>query len=423
MRRRHGTRVLFVSHSSELRGAEKSLGVLLRGIRKEEIDPVIVLPGKGPLYNQISDLGFPVYDVPMWWWLPPRGDPHPAMLTAYRAVRDSVPVVRDIIRTHGIQAVHSNSLVVMEGALAASLERLPHVWHVREILDEDSGLSTPFGCAATLGIVEELSDKIVAVSKATARQFGSSKKVTVVYNGVPLCKGRSVKLPGREGSLKIAFVGSLIERKGVDLFVEACLALDSNVDTDFYLVGDDGNRALTQRLRERITRAEKANRFHFTGFRADIHSILEMMDIYVLSSRNDPFPRTVIEAMAAGCAIVVTKSGGAVEAVQACGVGEIVEPTADSIGRGIIRFIENPAYRKTCGESGSRKVEELFSSTRYVSSMTQLLNNVAENGRAPRIIDHLVEEFMKGSGLTVSALPRGRLRRFNWLFSRSWFPL
>jgi len=419
MKRRYGTSVLFVSHSSELRGAEKSLRLLLRGIRKEEIDPVIVLPGKGPLYNQLLDLGFPVYDVPMWWWLPPLGDPHPTMLTAYRAMRDSVPVVRDIIRRHGIQAVHSNSLVVMEGALAASLERLPHVWHAREILDEASGLSTPLGCAATLGIVEELSDKIVAVSRATAKQFENSTKVTVVYNGVTMSDDRSAQLPGHDGSLKIAFVGSLIERKGADLFVEACLALSWSADADFYMVGDEGNRALTQRLKDRISRAGKASRFHFMGFRADIHSILEMMDIYVLSSRNDPFPRTVIEAMAAGCAVVVTKSGGAVEAIEACGVGEIVEPTADSIARGIKRFIDNPTYRKTCGESGRRKVEELFSSTRYVSSMTQLLNNVAENGRAPRIIDHLVEEFMEGCGRTVSALPRRRLRRFNWLFGRS----
>ncbi|MBI5248906.1 MAG: glycosyltransferase family 4 protein [Desulfomonile tiedjei] len=418
MKRRSGTRVLFVSHSSELRGAEKSLGLLLRGIRTEEIDPVVILPGRGGLYDQLSALGFPVYDVPMWWWLPPLGDTYPTMLTAYRAMRESVPAVRNIIRTHGIQAVHSNSLVVMEGALAASLETLPHVWHVREILDEASGLSTPLGLATTLGIVEELSDKVVAVSKTTARQFGNSTKVEVVYNGVTISKDRSAQLPGRDGSLKVAFVGSLIERKGADLFVEACLAF-SNLDMDFYLVGDEGDRALTQGLKDRISRAGKASRFHFLGFRADISSILEAMDIYVLSSRNDPFPRTVIEAMAAGCAVVVTKSGGAIEAVEACGSGEVVEPSADSIAEGIKRFIDQPAYRRACGESGRKKVNELFSSTIYVSRMTELLNNVAANGRAPRMIDHLIEEFLSGNEPSVQPLPRGLLRRFNWLFGRS----
>jgi len=412
------TRVLFVSHSSELRGAERSLELLLRGVEAETIEPVVVLPGRGGLYDHLSALGFPLYDVPMWWWLPPLGESHETMLTAYRAIVENIAVVRNIIRTHGIQVVHSNSVVVMEGALAAALERLPHVWHIREILDETSGLSLPLGRVATLGIVEELSDKVVAVSHEAARQFWNSTKVEVVYNGVTISNGRSAQLPGRVGSLKVAFGGSLIERKGVDLFVEACLSL-RNADVDFYLVGDEENHALTQGLRNRIGEAGKASRFHFLGFRADMSSILEAMDIYVLASRNDPFPRTVIEAMAAGCAVVVTKSGGAMEAVRSCGAGEVVEISAESIAGGIRRLIEDPRYRKACGQSGKRNVYELFSSTSYVTKMTKLLSDVALSGRAPRPIDYLIEELLSRHETTQPSFARRPQRRFSWIFGRS----
>ena len=369
---------LFVSHSSELRGAENSLELFVRRVDRLKIQPVIAMPGKGPLFDLVSRLAVPVYDVPMQWWVPPRDDPPTRLACQYSSLVERLNFLREIITRHDCRIVHSNSLVVADGALAAFLEKRPHVWHVRENLNGASGLDPLLGKGMTLAAVKGLSEKVVAVSEATASQFRGRQKLRVIYNGVELKKGTPIALPGKAGALKIAFVGNLVERKGPDLFVDACRRL-TDVNAEFYLVGELSDKRVTDRVMGLLEGDPRRDRFHFLGLRRDVPQILSACDIYVLSSRNDPFPRTVLESMASGCAVVTTSSGGAAEAVRSCSAGEVVPATVEGILDGLRRLIREPNYMRQCRESARRNVFERYSAERYVQNLAGLLQEVAGN--------------------------------------------
>jgi len=410
--------VLFVSHSSEMHGAEKSLELFLRRVDKTILQPVVAMPGKGPLFGMISRLGLPVYDVPMHWWVPPSNYPPWRLAAEYRTLPRRVNALCDIARRHRCQAVHTNSLVVVDGALAASLEGLPHVWHVREDPCAESGLEPVLGWAVTLNLTEILSERVVAVSHATRRWFNSSSRVEVIYNGVELEEVPPAILPGKPDSLKVAFVGNFTERKGPDLFVKACLRLEG-VEADFYLVGEHSDKGVTSKVNGLLEGSPNRDRFHLLGFRPDAPAVLSACDIYVLSSRDDPFPRTVLEAMAAGCAVVVTDCGGAPEAVRACSAGEVVEIGAEAIVGGLNRLIRNPDYMCQCRESARSLVREKFSAASYVARLCGLLQETAAMPRSESSLDKLLRDLMAtGKRTLVEELTLYLKSVLRWNFGR-----
>jgi len=371
--------ILFFSHSSEIRGAEKSLELLVRNLDRSRFNPIVVMAGRGPLYNIMESQSVKVYGLTYYWWIPGTDRGLDYYILHYQTLPGVVHNLRKIIKEHKISLVHTNSIVVCGGALAACLEKIPHVWHIREMMrTQGSGLSTPYGLDNTLSLVGALSNRVVAVSRAVKKDLIpaiSENKIEVVYNGVEYKKSLTRIKEGLP--VKIVYVGNIIERKGPDLFVEAGMnLLKDNCNVEFYIIGECSDKALTDKIKEKIKKGGYTNKFNFLGFRKDVLDLLCEMDIYVLSSRNDPFPRTVIEGMAAGCAIIVSDCGGATEAVRLSGAGEVVAIDAVELFNAMKRIVENPILRKRYSDAGIKAAEELFSSEAYVKSMENLFGEI-----------------------------------------------
>lgn len=392
-------KVLFFSHSSEIRGAEKSLELLIRYLDRSKFEPIVVMAGRGPLYDKIASQVAVVYDLTYYWWIPgvDRGlDYH---LLNYQSLPKVVNSLREIIRRHRISLVHTNSVVVCGAALAACLERLPHVWHIREMIRaEGSGLVTPLGVDNTFTSVGALSNRVIAVSKAVKKDIEPAvpdEKIEVIYNGVELTQLSNSIIKTTRTRVKIAFVGNLIKRKGPDLFVEAGLRLlKTNPNVEFYLIGDCSDRELTNQIKNVIQTEGFEDHFNFLGFREDVLDILKTMDIYVLSSLNDPFPRSVIEAMAMECAIIATDCGGATEAIQLAGAGEVVPIEEESICQAMKRLTENPALRKKYAAAGLDAAKKWFSAEAYARNMETIFLKVLQEPIASSAILPLLKTYL-----------------------------
>ena len=80
------------------------------------------------------------------------------------------------------------------------------------------------------------------------------------------------------------------------------------------------------------------DRFRFLGFRSDVSDILKELDVFVLASTSEGMPLSILEAMAAGRAIVATRCGGIPEVVDHGHTGLLVPPCdygalAEAVGR------------------------------------------------------------------------------------------
>lgn len=124
---------------------------------------------------------------------------------------------------------------------------------------------------------------------------------------------------------------------------------------------------------ERIQREIRARRMEgfvrLLGLRTDVARLLHAADLFLLTSISEGIPVTIIEAMAAGLAVVATDVGGVGEIVQAGRTGLLAPPQNDSeLADAIVRLARDPALRRQMGEEGRRRAQEIFSEERMHSS-------------------------------------------------------
>lgn len=103
------------------------------------------------------------------------------------------------------------------------------------------------------------------------------------------------------------------------------------------------------------------------------------MDVLVVASLGESFGRTTIEAMAAGKPVVATRVGAAPEIVVDGETGFLV-PLHDSetMADRIARILSNPEMAKRMGDTGRKRVEEIFEPRRYVSDIEAVFSSLAQ---------------------------------------------
>jgi UDP-glucose:(heptosyl)LPS alpha-1,3-glucosyltransferase len=114
-------------------------------------------------------------------------------------------------------------------------------------------------------------------------------------------------------------VGSGFARKGLDATIDA-FALAANPAYWLVVVGEDRARAAYQR------KAKALGKIIFLGGREDVRSFYAAADCFILPSRYDPFPNTVLEALAMGLPAIVSTRCGAAEIIQPGVDGWVCEP-------------------------------------------------------------------------------------------------
>lgn len=156
----------------------------------------------------------------------------------------------------------------------------------------------------------------------------------------------------------LLFVGSLVERKGVQELVSAALAVDlPRLDWALHFVGSG---PLEKKLRETVQAAGKAAHFRFQGLRPehDVAELLGLADGFLLPSRQEAWGLVVNEAMACGVPVVVSPHAGATRDLVVDGVtGYIVEPSATSeLTAAISRLLSANSEPRQIGQAGAEAV-------------------------------------------------------------------
>ena len=172
-------RILYVHNSADLYGASRSLIRLLQGLDRSRFQATVILPEDGPLKPAIEDLDVRVLV-----------DPSLAIISRYSSwiivigYRFPISVRRlcRFMRKENIDVVHTNTGVILSPGLAAKMAGIPHIWHMRESFRA----TWPRLWEIYSVYIRMVSDKILAVSNATAAQFSDRRKVIVIHNGFSL---------------------------------------------------------------------------------------------------------------------------------------------------------------------------------------------------------------------------------------------
>jgi mannosyltransferase len=172
------------------------------------------------------------------------------------------------------------------------------------------------------------------------------------------------RLPGRYA---IGCFGRVRAQKGSDVFVDAmCALLPRYPDFTAVMVGAivPEQAAFANELKRRIEAAGLQSRIVITGELAieEVRRWYKRLTIYAFTSRNEGFGLTLIEAMAAGNALVAARAGAA-EFVVEDGVTGVLTPPGDvdALAAALEPLMRDPALAVTMGQRARARVEEKFS--------------------------------------------------------------
>jgi glycosyltransferase involved in cell wall biosynthesis len=192
-----------------------------------------------------------------------------------------------------------------------------------------------------------------------ARRFGLPlPPITVIPNGVeaepepdPAAVAPELAALAAAGPF-LLFLGRVSWKKGLDRLISAL----PHVPAVPLLVAGPDDEGLTPRLLTLARQAGVADRVRFAGSvdGADRAFLLHRAALAVLPSYGENFGNAVVEALAVGCPVVVTRQVGAAEVVERCGGGVVVDGAPESLGAALAELLVDPERRREQGEAGRR---------------------------------------------------------------------
>ncbi|HKN93131.1 MAG TPA: glycosyltransferase [Thermoleophilaceae bacterium] len=374
-------RVLYLSHTSRMSGGEHSLLALISGL-PDDVTPILACP-PGLLENTARARGVTTVRVP--------GTDGSLKLHPRHTTRTLIDLaraglaVRRIASAEKVDVVHANS--VRAGLAAVLAERLggpPAVVHVRDCPPEGRVANL------TLRMIGKGASLAVANSEHTRRRFETacdSASLKVAYSPVDLARfnPRGVNRARERARLGIGpstFVMTLVAQltpwKAQDDAVRMAARLkSSHPDVRLLLVGSakfvssatrHDNRLFVRQLEELIESLDMQGEVLLMGERSDVPEILAASDVLLLPSWEEPFGRSVVEAMAMGVPVLATSVGGPAEAMD--GAGVLLPPRDPDAWVGPLEeLLQDPERRTTMGRRGRERAVAQFGVDGHVRQM------------------------------------------------------
>jgi len=357
-----------------LAGAERLVVHLLEYIDRERFAPVCIClanPVGSHLEARVQQLGIPLYFLgigdKMRLKVLSRLD---ALFRQYRPA---------VVHTHLGALNYAYPLMIRYRTPA-------RVYTVHNLAEKDIGLRTSpmvralafryrIGGVVPVAIAEEVRVSIQKVYGYTNPPLIPNGIPTDEYAPDPDKRVQWRQAHGIEPhATLLTHVGRFAPPKNHALLVEAFAQVHSDAPLYLLLVGAG---ELEDAVREQVAGLGLESRVRFLGIRADVADILRASDVFVLSSRWEGNPMSVMEAMAAGLPVVSTAVGGVPELVQEGATGRLVpSEDAGALAQAMQALVDDPARRQAMGAAARQHAVARFDIRHTVRGYEQLYESL-----------------------------------------------
>ncbi len=377
-------RILYVTHTTSLGGAELSLLDVLGALDRTRYEPVAAVPGKGRFSRELAAIDVPCRYVPIYG-LRRSVNPYQLAVSTSQLLRGSRDL-RRLVYEEEPHIVHTNSAQAqLYAALALRSSGVPVVWHARDLI----------GLGKIRPLLTNAATRIIAISEAVrahiAQHVGTPESIVTIYNGINWERIRpqqaaehlrhSLGIP--ESAPLVGMVAQYADWKRHETFLRMAARLhEHDPRLHFVIAGAEhdlsGNRR-RRRLQEHVRQTGLENCVTITTFLEDIGTLLESLDVLVHPAENEPFGRIIAEAMGMGTAVV---------AVDACGPGEIITHEEDGflVQRAHARdlataagtLLDQPRYRERLATNATAKARNTFTTDRCARQIVDVYEDILQ---------------------------------------------
>jgi glycosyltransferase involved in cell wall biosynthesis len=234
-------------------------------------------------------------------------------------------------------------------------------------------------------------DRIIAISVAVKKWLVKDcglapEKVQVVYYGI---EPERWSLPSHDlrskwelnGQLLVGTIGRLEPVKGHDILIRAMPSVVQQFPQTTLLIAGHDPWDYGRVLESLVTQLGMEKHVRFLGFQDDIPSFLHAIDVFAFASRSEGFGQVVIEAMAAGKPVVVSRIAPLTEIVIDGETGFYAEPeNPESFAEKILWFLSYREEAQNMGKRGREVVRKQFSAETMASAVLAIYQEVFRRG-------------------------------------------
>ena len=361
-------KIMQVVHCMDIAGTEKVVYSIVRNLSKERFSfSVCCLDFIGKLGERLIEEGFEVISL--------NRKPGVDFTLIKKLIR--------ILKERRIDIVHAHQYTpYFYGATAAVLSgrrKVIFTEHGRHQPDRSRLKRVVYNQFLNLftsritGVSNFSKDSLVRYEKLPAR------KIKVIYNGISpqgfeISLDREAKrreLGIEQDEVVVGMIGRFDPVKNHRMLLAAFRDVVKQIwGAKLLLIGDG---PLKKECKESAAELDIDDYVVFLGQRNDVPQILQVIDIFVLSSITEATSLTLLEAMAAGLPVIAMDVGGNPEIVLRDQTGILVPPrNYIELAKAIVSLIRDPEKRKRMGEAGKRRAKALFSIDRMLEEYAQI---------------------------------------------------
>ncbi len=376
--------VAFPFVGDEVGGSHISAINLISRLDATKIQPLIVLHHQdGVLARYLDEKSIPYVAAPSSTFLSPshrsRSKGRLAMSLAYLT---AVPRLIGFLRKHKVAIVHTNDgQMHATWALPARLAGSKLLWHHRAD-PEARGVNT---------LAPLLASHIITVSKFAKPNrpvVSVEGKVTVLHSPFE----HPASIPDREESRLalirelglsdkarfVGYFGVLIDRKRPVKFVEVVAQYNKRypeADLHGLLFGvlEQGGPRFDEQVIQKAKELGVSDKIHLMGFRSPVAPFMCAVDALLVTAVNEPFGRTLIEAMLLGTPVIATNHGGNPEAITDGVNGFLVRPEdPEAFVEPLHRLLADKADWQAISETARRQALTAYGADMHVEGITAI---------------------------------------------------
>lgn len=365
-------------------GTRRHVLQLLRGLRERGRAVTLVASAERDArfrkdMARLEAEGVRVIEVPMKRRLAPLSDLR--ALLRLRALFRSLPC--DVVHTHASKA----GALGRPAARWSGIRRIVHTPHTFHFQGRSGLLRWVFRGLERLLL--RFTDLLIVVSDGQRllafEELGVAEdRVALIENGVDVShfSRRGLRDEARhemgipQDAPAVGMIARLMRQKACDVFLRAAArVVEEAPETVFVLVGEGPLRRRLEKLAYRLYLADNLVWWDHVD---DPRAFYEALDVFVLTSRYEGMPCSLLEAMAMGLPVVAPDIAGCREVVTEASGLLVPAGDAEACARAVIRLLSNPVLAQDMGAAARRHAVQRFDLTHSLDRTAALLSAAAK---------------------------------------------
>ncbi len=383
----HNPRAIFLHQGGELYGSDKVFYQIIKRATRY-VNPIVILSEDGPLRLKLATLTKDIFIYELGTFRRKYCNLFGILRCSYYILCATWKLLK-IVRKEHPKFIYTNTIGILPGGIVAKILKIPHLWHIHEIIVKPIWLLYFFQKVLLM-----LANIVIANSNATKNHLTMNNqklnnRSLVIYNGLDYeefdqkqnSEGTKGEFGVLENEILVGLIGRISYLKGQEYLLEAAKTIKNQGYTLKYaIVGDvyKGNESLIDKLRDKIYEYNLQNDIFLCGFREDIQSLIRTVDIIVIPSiLPESFGMVSLEAMAASKPVVATSLGGSLEIIEDGVTGFLVPPdNSELLAERIVKLAQDKSLRERMGKSGRTRLEEKFTIKQFEENLDALFVKV-----------------------------------------------